>query len=75
LVLFEAMRDLLATGTPRINLGGTPAEASDPESPDHGLYSFKRRFGAHVVERTSLSLAMRPGRAAAVRLARRTLRM
>jgi Acetyltransferase (GNAT) domain len=75
LVLFEAMRDLLATGTPRINLGGTPAEASDPESPDHGLYSFKRRFGAQVVERTSLSLALRPGRAAAVRLARRILRM
>jgi hypothetical protein len=75
LVLFEAMRDLLATGTPRINLGGTPAEASDPESPDHGLYSFKRRFGAQVVERTSLSLEVRPGRAAAVRLARRMLRM
>ena len=74
LVLFEAMRDLLGAGTTRINLGGTPADASDPESPDHGLYSFKLRFGAQVVERTSLSLPVRPGRATAVRLARRMLR-
>jgi hypothetical protein len=74
LALFEAMRDLLATGTTRINLGGTSAEASDPDSPDHGLYSFKLRFGAQVVERTSLSLPVRPARTAAAQLARRILR-
>jgi len=74
LALTETMRGLVSEGISHINLGGTPAEASDPESPDHGLYNFKLRFGARVVERNSGSLMMRPRRATAIGLARRVLR-
>jgi hypothetical protein len=66
LALVEAMKDLVLDGFGRINLGGTPASASDPASPDHGLYTFKLRFGARVEERTSGNLMVRPRRAAAI---------
>lgn len=67
LALVEAMRDLVLDGYGRINLGGTPASASDPASSDHGLYKFKLRFGARVEERISGNLLVRPRRAAAIK--------
>jgi Acetyltransferase (GNAT) domain len=74
LALVEAMRDLVADGLGRINLGGTPASARDPDSSDHGLYKFKLRFGARVEERVSGNLMVRPGRAAAIKRLRRLAR-
>jgi len=60
LILAEAISRLYAHGIERINLGGTPAAARDPESADHGLYSFKLGLGAEPVERSSLSVRL-PG--------------
>jgi hypothetical protein len=74
LALVEAMRDLVFDGFGRINLGGTPASASDPASSDHGLYRFKLRFGARVEERISGNLRVRPRRAAAIKRLRRLAR-
>ena len=49
LMLLRAMSDFSEEGIDRINLGGVPASASDPSSPDHGLYAFKLGLGAEPV--------------------------
>jgi len=60
LILAEAIGRLSADRMERINLGGTSADARDPESADHGLYSFKLGLGADPVELSSLSVRL-PG--------------
>ena len=57
-----------------VNLGGVPAESTAPHHPDHGLYAFKRGFGAEVVARTGGMLVLQPRRARAVARARRSLK-
>jgi len=47
----RAMRELARSGVRFYNLGGTPLDASQPDSPAHGLYRFKTGFGAEVAER------------------------
>jgi Acetyltransferase (GNAT) domain len=44
-ILLRAMTDLSEEGFTRINLGGVPATAQKPASPDHGLYTFKLGLG------------------------------
>ncbi len=36
-------------GVTELHLGGVPTDAERPESPDHGLYRFKRGFGGTAV--------------------------
>ncbi len=45
LLFWSALERLRGEGVRLFNLGGTPAEASDPESESHGLYRFKKGFG------------------------------
>jgi hypothetical protein len=65
---FEELR---GEGVPQANLGGAPADAGEPESPDHGLHQFKTRFGAEPVRRVSGCLVPRPLRARLVQKAQR----
>ena len=37
-------------GARTFNLGGCKADATEPDSSEHGVYSFKKSFGAEVVE-------------------------
>ncbi|HYP49193.1 MAG TPA: GNAT family N-acetyltransferase [Thermoleophilaceae bacterium] len=71
LSLFNALDDLRKAGVPQANLGGAPADAGEPESPDHGLHQFKTRFGAEPVSRVSGRLVPRPLRARLVKQAQR----
>jgi Acetyltransferase (GNAT) domain len=73
LCLLAAMRDLSASGVLRINLGGVPADAGDPASPDHGLYEFKLGLGTEPVRRVGGTLVTRPLRARATGVAQRLL--
>ncbi|MEA2268649.1 MAG: hypothetical protein QOC64_1259 [Solirubrobacteraceae bacterium] len=56
----------------RINLGGTSAEAEDPDSPDHGLYSFKKGLGATAVPCTTGYVAVGRLRTALIARVRRS---
>jgi lipid II:glycine glycyltransferase (peptidoglycan interpeptide bridge formation enzyme) len=71
LSLFSALEELRGEGVPQANLGGAPADAGEPESPDHGLHQFKTRFGAEPVRRVSGCLVPRPLRARLVQKAQR----
>lgn len=48
-VFGAVFRALIASGARELNLGGTPLQAEDAEHPDHGLYRFKRDFGAQTM--------------------------
>ncbi|MFL5897559.1 MAG: lipid II:glycine glycyltransferase FemX [Solirubrobacterales bacterium] len=74
LAMAEALRDLREDGYRTINLGGAAGDAADPASSEHGLYQFKTRFGAEVVELASGTLVPRPLRAKLVGAARRVVR-
>jgi GNAT acetyltransferase-like protein len=71
LCLLAAARDLFASGALRINMGGVPANARNPASPDHGLYAFKLGLGTEAVARVGGTLVPRPLRARGAALARR----
>ncbi len=42
----HVMRELCAAGVTELHLGGVPSGAEDEQHPDHGLFRFKRGFGA-----------------------------
>jgi Acetyltransferase (GNAT) domain len=45
----HVIRELCAAGVTELHLGGVPAGAEAASHPDHGLYRFKRGFGADPV--------------------------
>jgi hypothetical protein len=49
LTIFRALTEFSEEAFERINLGGVPASARDPGSPDHGLYAFKLGLGTEPV--------------------------
>lgn len=53
------------------NLGGTPASALQPEHPAHGLFRFKRGFGAEIIPQRGVRCALRAAHLLAHRVARR----
>jgi Acetyltransferase (GNAT) domain len=73
LALVEALQDLAASGFERLNLGGVSGGAADPGSPDHGLYEFKRGFGARPILCTNGRIVLRPWRLGAIGAARGAL--
>jgi hypothetical protein len=58
LTFVTALRRYAAERYVRVNLGGTSAEAQAPDSPDHGLYSFKQGLGASPVPCTTGYVAL-----------------
>ena len=51
LVLLSAMDIFSTEGVTEISLGGVPGHAAEPQSPDHGLYSFKQGLGSEIERR------------------------
>jgi hypothetical protein len=70
LTLLRAMTDLSEEGFERINLGGVPASARDPASPDHGLYTFKLGLGGEPALCRGGRVSLRPIRLTLFDLAR-----
>jgi hypothetical protein len=74
LSLYTALEALGDDQVTRVNLGGVPANAVDPQSPDHGLYRFKIGFGTETALRQSQTIITGRNRARALALARGVLR-
>jgi lipid II:glycine glycyltransferase (peptidoglycan interpeptide bridge formation enzyme) len=72
--LVTAIRQFVAEGYTRINLGGAPAAAQNAESADHGLYQFKLGLGTREVACTSGTVPVRSFRATGAALTRRLMR-
>jgi len=53
LMLWEAIRSFRREGARRFNLGGCGAEAVEPDSPEHGVYMYKKGFGTNCLTCTS----------------------
>jgi lipid II:glycine glycyltransferase (peptidoglycan interpeptide bridge formation enzyme) len=70
LIMLRALTALSEAGVSRINLGGVPATAADPASPDHGLYTFKRGLGGEPVVCHGGQVQVRPVRATLFDLAK-----
>jgi lipid II:glycine glycyltransferase (peptidoglycan interpeptide bridge formation enzyme) len=70
LTLLRAMTELSEEGFERINLGGVPASARDPASPDHGLYTFKLGLGGEPALCRGGRVSLRPIRLTLFDLAR-----
>jgi lipid II:glycine glycyltransferase (peptidoglycan interpeptide bridge formation enzyme) len=64
LTLLNAMEDLFSLGSEQVNLGGAPADAADPSSPDHGLFRFKLGMGSTPYTRRGGRWTPRPVRLA-----------
>jgi hypothetical protein len=73
LCLYTAIETLGENRITRVNLGGVPANASDPQSPDHGLYRFKMGFGPEAVGRRSHTIVTGRKRTRMLALARGVL--
>lgn len=59
LIQYEIIRRLREEGVREINIGGVPAGAADPSHINHGLYNFKRYFGAQAHQRTGVKIDVR----------------
>jgi len=49
LLLWQAITSYKAAGARTFNLGGCKSDATEPDSAEHGVYWFKKSFGARVV--------------------------
>jgi hypothetical protein len=56
LIQYEILKRLKQEGVREINIGGVPAEAAEPAHVNHGLYNFKRYFGAQAHLRTGVKI-------------------
>jgi hypothetical protein len=70
LLLWESIARFRADGVRWFNLGGCAASARQPDSPEHGVYNYKKAFGGACLECASGHMALRPRRAALARLLR-----
>ena len=52
----EAIELAKSKGTLEFNLGGTGEDARNPDSPEHGLWEFKKSFGSDEVELSDLNI-------------------
>ena len=67
---WRIMCTLADAGFSQYNLGGTPASATQPHDPAHGLYRFKTGYGPEVVSCRSVDWILRPAHARAHRAVR-----
>ncbi|MFX0196600.1 MAG: lipid II:glycine glycyltransferase FemX [Candidatus Hodarchaeota archaeon] len=56
---YELIRRIREEGYSILDIGGVPKDAVDPSHPQHGLYQFKKGFGALPNLRTGLSICLR----------------
>jgi len=60
LLLWETLKRYKAEGMTRLNLGGCSADAVNEDSPEHGVYRYKRDWGGEVLQCTSGRKVLRP---------------
>lgn len=60
LLYWESIKRYRMEGAQRFNLGGCKLEALEPDSPEHGVYCYKKAFGGSVVACASGSKSLRP---------------
>ncbi len=60
LMLWESIKYYRNKGIKTFNLGGCEADAANSDSPEHGLYVFKKAFGAECLECVDSKVVLRP---------------
>jgi CelD/BcsL family acetyltransferase involved in cellulose biosynthesis len=60
LLIWETIRRYRDEGAERFNFGGCSADAAREDSPEHGVYVYKRAFGADCIACTSGHAILRP---------------
>ena len=59
-LLWRTLCDLRSKGVTQFNLGGCSSDAVNKESPEHGVYRYKRVFGGDMLECVSGHSVIRP---------------
>ncbi len=59
-LLWKALCEFRSSGATHFNLGGCSADAVEKDSPEHGVYSYKRDFGGEILECVSGRKILRP---------------
>lgn len=59
LLQFRLLQQLKEDGYTALNIGGVPKDAVESSHPQHGLYQFKKGFGAIANLRTALTIPLR----------------
>ena len=49
-MIWQVIKSYRAAGARSFNLGGCKADATEPDSSEHGVYWFKKSFGTHIAE-------------------------
>ena len=73
LFVWEMIKRFRARGNHWFNMGGCGFDATSKDSPEHGVYNYKRHFGGRTVECYGGRLILRPQSAHAAQLLRRLL--
>jgi len=60
LVVWETIKQYRAEGAKRFNFGGCSSDSADPSSPEHGVYVYKKGFGADTIATASGCKVLRP---------------
>ncbi|HUU89942.1 MAG TPA: peptidoglycan bridge formation glycyltransferase FemA/FemB family protein [Phycisphaerae bacterium] len=71
LLLWEMIMRCRREGVMKFNLGGCSADAQNEDSPEHGVYQYKKAFGGELAECKNVSKVLRPGTRFFVKLLRR----
>jgi hypothetical protein len=66
LLLWETIKRYRQEGVGRFNFGGCSASAVDKDSPEYGVYSYKKAFGGECIECTSGRKVLAPLRNALI---------
>jgi len=74
LLLWETIKRYKAEGMKSLNLGGCSAEAVNENSPEHGVYRYKRDWGGNVLKCASGRKVLRPVAHGLVNALRKALR-
>ena len=61
LMLWETIKQYRSEGASRFNFGGCKFDAINEDSPEHGVYVYKKAFGATCLECASGQKVLRPG--------------
>jgi len=63
LLIWETICRWQTEGITRLNLGGCGLDATRPDSPEHGLFAYKKAYGGETVECASGRMVLAPIRA------------
>ena len=73
LLLWETIKRYRAEGAKRFNFGGCSIDAVNEDSPEHGVYVYKKAFGGEIIKCTSGQKVLRKTRHRLAYLARKLM--